>query len=165
MPRLFPLTKGGKGNLDIIEGATINTPSMLAVEDALDGLRWAESLGGLKAVLARSHANLAVLDDWVEKTPWVEFLAKEPAIRSSTSVCLAIVDPAFMALDDAGRQGFVKDMTRLLSEAKVAYDIQSYRDAPAGLRIWCGATVETSDLEALISWLAWAFAETKSRLA
>lgn len=164
LPKIFRLTKGGKLIEGIFKGETINTPSMLAVEDALDGLRWAESLGGLPALIARSSANLAVLEAWVERTPWIAFLAGNKAIRSATSVCLAIADPAFTALDDTGRQGFVKDMTRLLDEAGVAYDIQSYRDAPAGLRIWCGATVETSDLEALTPWLDWAFAETRSRL-
>lgn len=164
LPKIFRLTKGGKLIEGIFQGETINTPSMLAVEDALDGLRWAESLGGLDGLLARTRRSMAVLEAWVARTPWVEFLARRPEIRSPTSVCLAIADPAFTALDAAGQQAFVKDMTKLLAEQKVAYDIQSYRDAPAGLRLWCGATVETSDLEALLPWLDWAFAETRRRL-
>jgi phosphoserine aminotransferase len=164
MPKIFRLTKGGKLMEGIFEGETINTPSMLAVEDALDGLRWAEGLGGLPGLIARTERSMAVLEAWVARTPWVDFLAKRKEIRSPTSVCLAIVDPAFAALDAKGRQGFVKDMTKLLAEQKVAYDIQGYRDAPAGLRLWCGATVETSDLEALLPWLDWAFAETRQRL-
>ena len=138
---------------------------MLAVEDALDGLRWAEALGGLPALIARSEANLAVVEAWVERSGWATFLAKRKPIRSATSVCLGIADPVFTALDDAGQQAFVKELTKLLAEQKVAYDIQSYRDAPAGLRIWCGATVETADVEALLPWLDWAFAETRRHRA
>lgn len=165
LPKIFRLTKGGRLIEGIFQGETINTPSMLAVEDALDGLRWAESIGGLEELIARTERSMAVLEAWVGRTPWVDFLARRKEIRSPTSVCLAIVDPAFTALDPAGQQGFIKDMTRLLAEQKVAYDIQSYRDAPAGLRLWCGATVETSDLETLLPWLDWAFAETRRRLA
>ncbi|MEK0085277.1 phosphoserine transaminase [Benzoatithermus flavus] len=164
LPKIFRLTRGGRLIEGIFQGETINTPSMLAVEDALDGLRWAESIGGLKGLIARTERSMAVLEAWVGRTPWVDFLARRKEIRSPTSVCLAIVDPAFAALDPGGQQGFVRDMTRLLAEQKVAYDIQSYRDAPAGLRLWCGATVETSDLEALLPWLDWAFAETRRRL-
>jgi phosphoserine aminotransferase len=164
LPKIFRLTKGGKLIEGIFKAETINTPSMLAVEDALDGLRWADSVGGLKGLVARCARNLAVLEAWVERTPWAGFLAEHEETRSPTSVCLAITDPAFTALDEAGQQGFVKDLTRLLTEQKVAYDIQGYRDAPPGLRIWCGATVETGDLEALTPWLDWAFAETCSRL-
>jgi phosphoserine aminotransferase len=164
LPKIFRLTKGGKLIEGIFKGETINTPSMLAVEDALDGLRWAESVGGLDGLIARCERNLAVLETWVERTPWAAFLAERQEIRSPTSVCLAITDPAFTALDEAGQQGFVKDLTRLLAEQKVAYDIQAYRDAPPGLRIWCGATVETGDLEALMPWLDWAFAEIRGRL-
>lgn len=165
LPKIFRLTKGGKLIEGIFQGETINTPSMLAVEDALDGLRWAEDLGGLPALIARCERNLEALEAWVERTPWVEFLARATAIRSPTSVCLAITDPAFAALPEDGQQRFVKDLTGLLAEQKVAYDIASYRDAPAGLRIWCGATIETADVEALLPWLDWAFAETKRRLA
>ena len=165
LPKLFRLTKGGKLIEGIFKGETINTPSMLAVEDALDGLRWAEGLGGLPALIGRCERSLAAIAAWVERSAWASFLAARPEIRSPTSVCLAIKDPAFTALDEAGQQAFVKDMTKLLAEQKVAYDIQSYRDAPAGLRIWCGATVETADVEALLPWLDWAFAETRARLA
>ena len=165
LPKIFRLTKGGKLIEGIFQGETINTPSMLAVEDALDGLRWAEGLGGLEALIRRSQRNLAAVEAWVAQTSWVEFLARRPEIRSPTSVCLAITDPAFTALAEDRQQGFVKDMTKLLAEQKVGYDIASYRDAPAGLRLWCGATVETSDVEALVPWLAWAFAQTRQRLA
>jgi phosphoserine aminotransferase len=164
LPKIFRLTKGGRLIEGIFKAETINTPSMLAVEDALDGLRWAEGVGGLEGLIARCGRNVAVIEAFVERSPWAAFLAEGKAIRSPTSVCLAITDPAFTALDEAGQQGFVKDMTRLLAEQKVAYDIQGYRDAPPGLRIWCGATVEAGDLEALIPWLDWAFAETRSRL-
>ena len=165
LPKIFRLTKGGKLIEGIFQGETINTPSMLAVEDALDGLRWAEGLGGLPALVARCERSLAVLEAWVEQSGWATFLASRREIRSPTSVCLGIIDPVFVALDAAGQQVFVKDMTKLLTEQKVAYDIQSYRDAPAGLRIWCGATVETADVEALLPWLDWAFAETKRHRA
>ena len=137
---------------------------MLAVEDALDGLRWAEAIGGLPALIARCERNLAVLERWVERSPWAAFLARRP--RSAPRPRSASRSPTRLhRAAEAGQQAFVKDMTRLLAEQKVAYDIQSYRDAPAGLRIWCGATVETSDVEALLPWLDWAFAETKARLA
>jgi phosphoserine aminotransferase len=165
LPKLFRLTKGGKLIDGIFKGETINTPSLLAVEDALDGLRWAEAIGGLPALIGRCQRSLAAIAAWVERTPWVEFLAKRPELRSPTSVCLAITDPAFTALAEDSQQGFVKDLAKLLAEEGVAHDIQSYRDAPAGLRIWCGATVETDDIEALLPWLDWAFARTKGRLA
>jgi phosphoserine aminotransferase len=165
LPKLFRLTKGGKLIEGIFKGETINTPSMLAVEDALDGLRWAEEIGGLPTLIARCKRNLAAIAGWVEDSGWPAFLAKRPETRSPTSVCLAIVDHAFTALAEEGQQAFVKDMTKLLAEQKVAYDVQSYRDAPAGLRIWCGATVETADIEALLPWLDFAFAETRARLA
>jgi phosphoserine aminotransferase len=165
LPKIFRLTKGGKLIEGIFQGETINTPSMLAVEDALDGLRWAEGLGGLPALIARCETSLAVIEAWVERGGWATFLAKRKAIRSSTSVCLGIADSVFTALDDAGQQVFVKDLTKLLAEQKVAYDVQSYRDAPAGLRIWCGATVETTDVQALLPWLDWAFAEARRHRA
>jgi phosphoserine aminotransferase len=165
LPKLFRLTKGGKLIEGIFKGETINTPSMLAVEDALDGLGWAEEIGGLPTLIARCKRNLAAIAGWVEDSGWPAFLAKRPETRSPTSVCLAIVDHAFTALAEEGQQAFVKDMTKLLAEQKVAYDVQSYRDAPAGLRIWCGATVETADIEALLPWLDFGFAETRARLA
>ncbi|MES2343110.1 MAG: phosphoserine transaminase [Pseudomonadota bacterium] len=160
MPKLFRMTKGGKVSLDIFEGATINTPSMLCVEDAIDALKWAASIGGLPEMQRRADANLGALADWVAKTPWVEFLAADPATRSNTSVCLKVVDPTVTALSDDAQADFAKKLAALLEKEGVALDIGGYRDAPAGLRIWCGATVETSDLEALTPWLDWAFAST-----
>jgi len=157
MPKLFRMTKGGKVNLEIFEGATINTPSMLCVEDAIDALKWAERIGGLTEMRRRADANLDVLARWVEKTPWVEFLAADPATRSNTSVCLKVVDPKVTALDEAAQADFAKKLAAALEKEGVALDIGGYRDAPPGLRIWCGATVETSDLEALTPWLDWAF--------
>jgi phosphoserine aminotransferase len=165
LPKLFRMIAGGKLVEGLFAGETINTPSMLAVEDALDGLRWAESLGGLPALIARSRENLAVLTRWVERTPWAEFLARDPALRSSTSICLRIVDPAVAALPTQTQWRFVKQLTAHLEQEQVAYDIAAYRDAPPGLRIWGGATVEASDLEALLPWLDWAYAETRANLA
>jgi phosphoserine aminotransferase len=164
MPKLFRMTKGGKVNLEIFEGSTINTPSMLAVEDAVDALKWAERIGGLAEMKRRADANLAVLEDWVEKTPWVAFLAEDRAIRSNTSVCLKVVDPRVTALSDDAQADFAKKLAAALEKEGVAYDIAGYRDAPAGLRIWCGATVETSDVDALTPWLDWAFAATLDQL-
>lgn len=157
MPKLFRMTKGGKVNLEIFEGATINTPSMLCVEDAIDALKWGERIGGLTEMRRRADANLDVLARWVEKTDWVAFLAADPAIRSNTSVCLKVVDQRVTALDEAAQAEFAKKLASLLEKEAVALDIGGYRDAPPGLRIWCGATVETSDLEALTPWLDWAF--------
>jgi phosphoserine aminotransferase len=165
MPKLFRMTKGGKVSLDIFEGATINTPSMLCVEDAIDALKWAEGIGGLAAMQGRADANLGVLADWVAKTPWVDFLAEDAAIRSNTSVCLKVVDPKIAALSDDAQADFAKKLASLLEKEGVALDIGGYRDAPAGLRIWCGATVEASDLEALTPWLDWAFAAVCAELA
>ena len=159
IPKIFTLTKGGKIIEGIFEGETINTPSMLAVEDALDGLRWAESIGGLPMLIARSDANLAAVRDWVAETPWVEFLASRPEIVSNTSICLKIVDPAYTALSKDAQEAKAKEIVSLMGREKVAYDIGSYRDAPTGIRIWGGATVETSDIKALLPWLDWAFSE------
>lgn len=164
MPKLFRMTKNGKLNEAIFEGATINTPSMLCVEDYLDTLKWAAGLGGLDALLARAGRNAAALSNWVEKTPWVEFLCTEPALRSNTSVCLKIVDKAVTSLDEKAQRAFVKAMEKRLEEEEAAFDIGGYRDAPPGLRIWCGATVETSDIESLGPWLDWAFADAKASL-
>ncbi|MCU0670654.1 MAG: phosphoserine aminotransferase, partial [Myxococcota bacterium] len=147
----------------LFEGATINTPSMLCVEDALDGLVWAEQAGGLRGLVARSEANLAAIAAWVEKTPWAAFLAKDPKTRSCTSMCLAIVDPWFTALAVDAQQKAVASLVSLLEKEGVAFDIGSYRDAPPGLRIWGGATVETSDIEALLPWLDWGFAQIRSQ--
>jgi phosphoserine aminotransferase len=164
MPKLFRLTKGGKLNRDIFEGATINTPSMLCVEDYLDALKWASSIGGLAELRRRADDNLAALAAWVERTPWVDFLAEDPACRSNTSVCLKVVDPAVTRLDLAGQGEFAKRLAGLLEREGVALDIGGYRDAPPGLRIWCGATVDVGDLEALTPWLDWAFAAVASEL-
>ena len=165
LPKIFRLTQGGKLIEGVFKGETINTPSMLAVEDAIDGLAWAESLGGLSALIARSEKNLAAIEAWATRTPWVGFLAEDKAIRSCTSVCLVIKDPAVTALDAEAKAAFSKKMVAALEAEKVAYDIDAYRDAPPGLRIWAGATVETADLEALFPWLEWAFAEAKASLA
>ncbi len=165
LPKIFRLTQGGKLIEGVFKGETINTPSMLAVEDALDGLIWAEKIGGLDALVARSEKNLAAIEAWAAKTPWVGFLAADKAIRSCTSVCLVIKDPAVMALDADAKAAFSKKMVAMLEAEKVAYDIDAYRDAPPGLRIWAGATVETADLEALFGWLDWAFAEAKASLS
>jgi phosphoserine aminotransferase len=165
LPKIFRLTQGGKLIEGVFKGETINTPSMLAVEDALDGLIWAEKIGGLDALIARSEKNLAAIEAWAAKTPWVGFLAEDKSIRSCTSVCLVIKDPAVTALDADAKAAFSKKMVAMLETEKVAYDIDAYRDAPPGLRIWAGATVETADLEALFGWLDWAFAEAKASLA
>jgi phosphoserine aminotransferase len=164
LPKLFRMTKGGKLNEAIFEGETINTPSMLCLEDYLDALAWAKALGGSKALIARSDANAKVISDWVARTPWIAFLANDPATRSNTSVCLKVVDPAITARTPDAQAAFAKNLSGLLEKEGVAYDIAFYRDAPPGLRIWCGATVEASDLEALTPWLDWAFAETKAAL-
>ena len=164
MPKLFRMTKGGKVTLDLFEGATINTPSMLAVEDAVDALKWAASIGGLAEMQRRADANLAVLDAWVAKTPWVAFLAADPATRSNTSVCLKVIDARIAALPEDAQADFAKKLAGLLEKEGVALDVGAYRDAPPGLRIWCGATVEASDLDALTPWLDWAFASVASEL-
>jgi len=159
LPKIFRLAKDRKIDEALFEGATINTPSMLCVEDYLDALRWADGLGGLSALCARSQANLAVLAGWVARTPWVEFLAANPAQRSSTSICLKITAPWFLELDAKARAQAVEKMANLLAAEGVAYDINGYRSAPPGLRIWGGATVEAADLEALLPWLEWAYAQ------
>jgi phosphoserine aminotransferase len=161
MPKIFRMTKGGKLSEAIFKADTINTPSMLCVEDALDGLRWAEEIGGLSELIGRSAANLAAVAEWVAGTPWVEFLAEDPAVRSSTSICLKIVDPWFTGLSAEEQAAIPKKMASLLEGEIAAYDIASYRDAPAGLRLWGGATVAHEDLEAVFPWLDWAYAEVK----
>ncbi len=165
MPKIFRLTSGGKLIEGIFKGETINTPSMLAVEDALDGLRWAEGLGGLAALIERTEANARVVADWVAATAWVDFLAERPETRSPTSICLKIVDPVVQALPAERQASLIKDLVRRLEEEQVAFDIAGYRDAPPGLRLWAGATVEASDLAALLPWLDWAFAEAKLQLS
>jgi phosphoserine aminotransferase len=159
LPKIFRLTKKGKLDGSIFEGATINTPSMLCVEDAIDGLAWAEGAGGLAGLVARSESNLAVIRAWVERTPWVDFLARDPATRSCTSICLQVADPGFAAQAPDAQKKVFDALCALLEKEGVAYDIASYRDAPPGLRIWGGATVERADLEALLPWLDWAWSE------
>jgi phosphoserine aminotransferase len=165
LPKIFRMTKGGKLNEGIFVGETINTPSMLALEDYLDALNWAKSIGGLKALMARADANTKVLTDWQAKTPWVDFLATDKAIRSNTSVCLKVIDPAITSLAADAQADFAKKIVALVEKEGAGYDLGAYRDAPPGLRIWCGATVETADVAALTHWLDWAFAQTKASLA
>src|ERR1700677_3873273 len=165
LPKIFRMTKGGKLNEGIFEGETINTPSMLCVEDYLDALHWAKSLGGLKALVARADANAAAIAAWVKRAKWIDFLARDPALRSNTSVCLKVVDPAVSRLAADAQAAFVKGIAAALEKEGVAYDIDAYRDAPAGLRIWCGSTVERTDVEALTLWLDWAYAKAKDSLA
>ena len=164
LPKIFRLTKGGKLNQGIFEGETINTPSMLCVEDYLDTLAWAKSIGGLQALIARAEANAKAIADWVAVTPWIEFLARDPALRSNTSVCLKVVDPSVAKLSADAQAAFVKSIAAALEREGIAYDIDAYRDAPPGLRIWCGSTVERADVEALTFWLDWAFAKSKDAL-
>src|SRR5215470_14245018 len=164
LPKIFRMTKGGKLNEAIFEGETINTPSMLCVEDYLDTLAWAKQIGGLDALVARADANTKAIADWVRRTPWVEFLARDPAIRSNTSVCLEIVDPAVTKLSADAQGAFAKSLAALIEKEGAGYDLAYYRDAPPGLRIWCGATVEASDVELLTAWLDWAFGKTKDAL-
>ena len=165
LPKVFRLAKGGKLSEGIFEGETINTPSMLCVEDYIDALQWAKSLGGAKALFARADANARAIADWVGRTPWIDFLARVPATRSNTSVCLKVVDPQVITLPADGQAAFAKALASALEKEKVAFDIGAYRDAPPGLRIWCGATVETADIEALTDWLDYAFALEKGKLA
>ena len=165
LPKIFRMTKGGKLIDGIFVGETINTPSMLCVEDYLDALHWAKSIGGLPALFARADASLQAIADWVERTPWVDFLAVKPETRSNTSVCLKVVDAQITALPAEGQAAFAKALASVLEKEKVAFDIGAYRDAPPGLRIWCGATVDPADVEALTAWLDWAFAVEKAKIA
>ena len=164
MPKIFRMTKGGKLIEGIFKGETINTPSMIAVEDYLDALDWAASIGGLKSLIGRADANAAVIAEWASRTAWVDFLAEKVDTRSNTSVCLKVVDPDVTALSDDDQAAFAKKIADRLDKEGVANDIAGYRDAPAGLRIWAGATVETSDMRALMPWLDWAYAEAKAAL-
>jgi phosphoserine aminotransferase len=159
------MTKGGKLIDGIFQGETINTPSMLCVEDYLDALEWAKSAGGLSALRARADGNARVISDWMSRSPWIDFLAGDPAIRSNTSVCLKVVDPAITRLVPEAQAAFVKSIAAALDKEGVAFDIDAYRDAPPGLRIWCGSTVERADIEALTLWLDWAYAKAKDALA
>ena len=165
LPKIFRLTKSGKLNASIFEGATINTPSMLCVEDYIDALEWSKEIGGLQGLLKRADENFAVIDAFVTETPWIENLAIDPATRSNTSVCLSITDDRIASLETSEQAAFAKGMVQLLEAENVALDIGSYRDAPSGLRIWAGATVEASDLQALMPWLEWAFQQQLATLA
>jgi len=162
LPKIFRMTKKGELIEGIFAGETINTPSMIAVEDCLDALRWVKSIGGLDASIKRSRDNFAAIENWVAQTDWVDFLAVDLAARSTTSICLKVADPWFTQMAGATQQAFIKSMTKILDGDKAAYDIAGYRDAPPGLRIWGGATVETADIEVLLPWLDWAYAETKA---
>src|ERR1700753_1788373 len=164
LPKIFRMTKGGKLNQGIFEGETINTPSMLCVEDYLDALNWGKSIGGLKGLMARADANTKVLADWKARTPCIDFMARDPAIRSNTSVCLKVVDPAISALPADAQAEFSKKLVALVEKEGAGFDFAHYRDAPAGLRIWCGATVEAGDVALLTQWIDWAFAEAKASL-
>jgi phosphoserine aminotransferase len=165
LPKLFRMTKKGKLDADLFEGATINTPSMLAVEDYLDALKWGESVGGLKALHARADANAKALNDWADSMPWIANLVDDPARRSNTGVCLKVIDPRVTSLNEDAQAEFAKKLAGLLEKEGVALDAASYRSAPPGLRIWCGATVETSDIEALTPWIEWAFEACIAELA
>ena len=164
LPKIFRLTKGGKINEGIFLGETINTPSMLCVEDYIDALKWGEKVGGLDGLVKRADANARAIAAWVRKTAWIDYLAVKPKTRSNTSVCLKIVDPAVTALDADGQAAFAKGLAAALEKEGVAFDIGHYRDAPPGLRIWCGATVQARDVKALTLWLDWAFANAKAGL-
>ena len=164
MPKIFRMTNGGKLIEGIFVGDTINTPSMLCVEDYIDALQWSKSIGGLDGLVARADANTKAIADWAAKTDWVDFLAKSADIRSNTSVCLKVVDPAVTALSADDQAAFVKSMVAALEKEGAAYDVDGYRDAPPGLRIWCGATVDTADVATLTGWLDWAFANAKAGL-
>ena len=159
------MAKGGKLIEGIFQGETINTPSMLCVEDYLDALEWAKSAGGIGALCARADGNAKVIADWVGRAKWIDFLAGDPAVRSNTSVCLKVVDPAIGRLAPDAQAAFIKGIAAALEKEGVAYDIDAYRDAPPGLRIWCGSTVERADVEALTLWLDWAYAKAKDALA
>jgi phosphoserine aminotransferase len=165
LPKIFRITKGGKLNEDLFAGATLNTPSMLAVEDYLDTLSWAKSVGGLKALRARADGNAKVMADWVARTPWIEHLPQDEKTRSNTSVCMKLADPDVTKLAADAQLALIKNMEAMLEREGVAYDVANHRDAPPSLRIWCGCTVEQRDLEALTPWLDWAFAEAKASLA
>lgn len=164
IPKIFRITKKGKVNEAFFTGEVINTPSMMCVEDVIDALNWVKSIGGAKGMVERNQANYKVLADWIERTPWVDFLASDPATRSTTSVCFVFTDPDYLKLNEEGRAAFAKRINSLLEKEGAALDANAYRDAPPGLRIWVGSTVETSDIQALLPWIDWAFATAKSEL-
>lgn len=161
LPKIFRLTKAGLVDREIFSGATINTPSLLAVEDHLDALRWAKGLG-LEGLVKRSEDNLEILSRWIKRSNWIEFLAEDEGIRSSTSICMKIIDPWFTSQTVSTQKETIKRLVSILESESVAYDIGSYRDAPPGLRIWGGSTVETHDIELLIPWLDWAWLKVKT---
>ena len=165
LPKIFRMTSGGKLIEGIFVGETINTPSMLCVEDYVDALKWAKSIGGLEALIARADANAKVIFDFIEKNDWIANLAVDDATRSNTSVCVKIVDPAITALDADAQAAFAKGIASILEKQGVAFDIGAYRDAPAGLRIWAGATIETADMQAVMPWLTWAYQTQKATLS
>jgi phosphoserine aminotransferase len=165
LPKIFRMTKGGKLIEGLFQGETINTPSMLCVEDYLDALEWAKAVGGIAALRARADGNAKVIADWVGRAKWIDFLAADPAVRSNTSVCLKVIDPVVNRLPADAQAAFVKGIAAALAAEGVAFDIDAYRDAPPGLRIWCGSTVERTDVEALTLWLDWAYAQAKDALA
>jgi phosphoserine aminotransferase len=165
LPKIFRMTKGGRLVEGIFQGETINTPSMLCVEDYLDALEWAKAAGGLSGLRARADGNTGVVSAWVSRAKWIDFLAVDPAIRSNTSVCLKVVDPAITRLPAEAQAAFIKGLAATLDKEGIAFDIDAYRDAPPGLRIWCGSTVERADVEALTHWLDWAYAKAKDALA
>ena len=163
MPKIFQLAKNKKFAKDIFEGATINTPSLLAAEDALDALNWCIEIGGQKELISRSKKNLQVIRDWIEQRDWVEFLAVDPNTYSSTSICFKFTHPDFVALDSDNQKKLVKEVCSTLEKEDAGYDINAYKDAPAGIRIWGGATVEASDIEKVLPWIEWSFFETMER--
>jgi phosphoserine aminotransferase len=162
VPKIFRLTKEGKLNRGIFEGETINTPSMMCVEDALDAMAWARSAGGPQGLVQRTQANFRALTQWVERTPWIDFLAADPATRSPTSVCLRLADAVAASMSLEQQASLCKRLASLLEQQAVAYDIASYRDAPPGLRVWCGATIESDDVQALVAWIDWAYATVRA---
>jgi phosphoserine aminotransferase len=164
LPKIFRMTKKGRLDQELFEGATINTPSMLAAEDYIDALKWADRIGGLAALQARANANAGVLTEWVARTPWVDFIASDAAIRSNTSVCLKVVDERVTSLPQTGQAEFAKNLAAILEKEGVALDAASYRSAPPGLRLWCGATIEQSDVQNLTPWLDWAFSTCLAQL-
>jgi phosphoserine aminotransferase len=164
MPKIFRLTKDGKLNKGIFEGETINTPSMLCVEDALDAMAWARSVGGAKGLAGRTLANSKALGEWIKGAKWVDYLCVDPATRSPTSVCLKLADPALTALSADEQTVFCKKIVSMIEAEKAGYDFNAYRDAPPGFRVWCGATVEVDDIKALTAWLDWAYATCRAEL-
>ena len=162
LPKIFRMTKKGELNEGLFKGETINTPSMLATEDCLDALKWVESIGNWQGTVKRSTANLKAVEDWVAKTDWVDFLPATPEIRSRTSICLKIIDPWFNTFDDDTQKAMIKDMAKMIDKEGAGYDLAHYATAPAGFRLWGGATVETSDMAAILPWLDWAYQEVKT---